>query len=123
MVDLTLQKIDLDVEGHIRLQCGTEQHIKPRFNLILPSNIDLENDLKRINDWQFQQMEKERTGRLEARPLVELTGVRIVAYLYGRDITGREMANVQTDRPGRMAMRSVTLYDQAANSSDPLRLD
>ena len=115
MVDLELQKIDLDVEGHIRLQCGTEQHINPKFKLLLPSNIDLENDIRRVNDWHIRQLETfKKEHRLnQAVPLVQLTKVRIVAYLYATDITGRQIANI-SDEHRDPALRSITLYDESS---------
>ena len=115
MVDLELQKIDLDVEGHIRLQCGTEQHINPKFKLLLPSNLDLENDIRRVNDWQIRNLEKFRHDNQlsKVQPLVQLTGVRIVAYLYGTDITGRTIANTRDDR-NDPALRAITVYEQSS---------
>lgn len=123
MVDLELQKIDLDVEGHIRLQCGTTQHIQPKFKLLLPSNIDLENDIRRVNEWHINRLEKfkKKHNINAAIPLVQLTRVRIVAYLYATDIEGREIANVQDDALNG-ALRSVALYDQA-NPRNPFNLN
>jgi len=106
MVELEIQKIDLDVEGHIRLQCGTERHVKLGFKLLLPSNLDLENDLKRIDKWRAEQLQRENPDK--ARPLARLTGVRIVAFIEQTFIDGRKMERqIELDRVNETAAQNL----------------
>ncbi len=115
MNEIELKKVDLDIDGHIRLQCGTEVHIKPQFKLVVPDTINLENLMR--GNHSLIEAQKQMKNRGIDRPLATLTGLRIVAYLYGDDAEGREIPSSTRDDRQRSCMRTIELYNQSGNGS------